>query len=81
MTQTTATQVNQNTTRIKDLKEQLRLLESCKIKSIIIRKFDNEALTFQDIEMPVMPRGKVKTMLINHLHEDIKSLEGVIEKL
>lgn len=67
--------------RIDELKAHKRLFEGSKIKSVIVRKFDHDAITFQDVEVPVFPRGKVKSLLINRIEEDIKHFEEKIAAL
>lgn len=67
--------------RIDELKHHRKLFEGSKIKSIIVRKFNHKEVTYEDVEVPVFPRGKVKALLINRIDEDIKHFEEKIAAL
>lgn len=76
-----AAQLQDYQKRIDELKQHKRLFDGSKIKSVIVRKFDHQKVTYEDIEVPVFPRGKVKALLINRIEEDIKHFEEKISAL
>lgn len=67
--------------RIEELNGHLRLIESAKIKSLTARIFNNETCEYEEEEVDIMPRGKVKAILVQHYQAEIKNLKEKIEKL
>lgn len=81
MTTDNASKATDYKNKMEDARIQLRLLESAKIKSITVRSFDNDSCTFSERVIEVIPRGKVKGVLVQNYQEQIKHWEEKIAAL
>jgi hypothetical protein len=63
------------------LKNELKLIEMAKIKSINVRIFNDYDCEFLEKEITNIPRAQLKTLMTNYLKLDIENLENKLTNL
>lgn len=74
-------QANRLNEKIIYLKNELKLIEMAKIKSINVRIFNDYDCEFLEKEITNIPRAQLKTLMTNYLKLDIENLENKLTNL
>jgi hypothetical protein len=74
-------QANRLNEKIIDLKNELKLIENAKVKSINVRIFNDFDCEFREHEITNIPRLQLKNLMINYLKCDIENLENKLNDL
>lgn len=74
-------QANKLDAKIQELKQELKLIEMAKVKSINVRIFNDANCEFQEQEIVNIPRQQLRSLMTDYLKKDIENLETKLKNL